>query len=114
MVQKFKETRLRTIIKTLILRFIVFIAITLVVVFILNGSLKEGFEIAILDIIIEIITHYFYERAWQKIGWGIIIKDPNDPNKTYTTIIIPSIKEGKEKVELETYSDEDPENKNNN
>lgn len=91
MVQKFKETKLRTIIKTLLLRTIVFITITLVIIFILNGSLREGFEIAILDIIIELITHYFYERIWQKIGWGVIIKEPNDPNKTYTTINIPQI-----------------------
>ena len=86
MVQKYKESIPRTIIKTLLLRIIVFTIITTVVIFLLDGSLTDGFEIGTLDIIVELFVHYIYDRVWQKIGWGVIIKDSNDPAKTYPVI----------------------------
>lgn len=84
--QKFKETKLRSITKVLILRAIVFCTITFFVVVVLGESFTDGIGFAALDIGIEIATHYIYERIWQKIQWGIVIKDDNDPDKTYATI----------------------------
>jgi uncharacterized membrane protein len=91
MSKKYKETRLRTIVKSLILRIIVFLIITLFVILILNGSIKEGIEVAFLDIGVELVTYYIYDRIWQKINWGIVEKEPNDPAKTYRNIKGPEI-----------------------
>lgn len=94
MVQKYKETKLRTIAKGILLRLIVFIVITLVVSWI-TGSYLESIQIALFDIVVELIIHYIYERVWQRIGWGIVIKDSNDPAKTFAVLPVP------EELELE-------------
>ena len=86
---KVRETKLRTAVKTILLRIIVFTIITLFVIFFMDGSVRDGIEIGVLDIIIELITYFVYERIWMKISWGIIIKQPNDPNKTYNVIDVP-------------------------
>ena len=94
--KKFKETKKRTVVKILLLRIIVFSLITFFVVIVLGQGFEEGIGFALLDIGIEITTHYVYERIWQKIQWGIVMKEDNDPDKTYTTIEIqklPQIKE---------------------
>lgn len=83
--KKFKETKLRTIIKSLLLRVIVFLLIT-IIVFLIGGTWEEGIGVALLDIGIELVTYYFYERIWQNISWGIVEKMPNDPDKTLYTI----------------------------
>lgn len=85
MVQKYKETRIRTISKSIILRIIVFTIITIAVYFI-TDSFEQGFEVALLDIGIELAVHYIYERVWQKIGWGIVIKNDDDPAKTFAVL----------------------------
>ena len=91
---KVKETKLRTAVKTVLLRIIVFTIITLFVIFFMDGSVRDGIEIGVLDIVIELITYFIYERLWMKVSWGLIVKEPNDPNKTYNVINIPeSIKE---------------------
>ena len=101
MPRKFKETKCRTIVKTIILRIIVFSVITFFVV-IMGNSILEGIEIALLDIGIELVTYYFYERLWMKINWGIVEKELDDPAKTYNVIIPPIIEEEpEEKIELE-------------
>ena len=88
MVQKYKETKLRTIVKSIILRIIVFCIIT-VAVYLITDSYTKGFEVALLDVGIELCVHYMYERIWQKIGWGIVIKEIDDPEKTFTVLPIP-------------------------
>lgn len=66
------ETKLRTFLKVIILRIIVFIIISLSTVFIFQASILHGIEFAILDIIVEFLTHYIYDRIWGKIKWGLI------------------------------------------
>jgi hypothetical protein len=35
----------------------------------------NGIEFAMLDIIIEFLTHYIYDRIWLRIKWGIVIEN---------------------------------------
>ena len=89
--QKYKETKKRSITKVLLLRVIVFIVITFFVVVVFGETIEEGIGFALLDIGIEVVTHYVYERIWQKIEWGIVLKEENDPDKTYNVIMRPSL-----------------------
>ena len=73
------ETKLRTFLKVIILRIIVFIIISLSTVFIFQASILHGIEFAILDIIVEFLTHYIYDRVWGKIKWGL--KEPEVPKQ---------------------------------
>lgn len=82
MPQKYKETKFRTITKGIVLRIIVFTIITFAV-FLITDSYTEGIEVGFLDIGIELFVHYVYERIWQRIGWGIVIKNSNDPANTF-------------------------------
>jgi uncharacterized membrane protein len=66
------ETKLRTFFKVILLRIIVFIIISFSTVFIMKESILHGIEFAILDIIVEFLTHYIYDRIWLKIKWGIV------------------------------------------
>lgn len=66
------ETKKRTLCKVILLRIIVFILISVSTVIIFNQSIMNGIEFAILDVIIEFLTHYIYDRIWGKIKWGLI------------------------------------------
>jgi uncharacterized membrane protein len=66
------ETKLRTFLKVIILRIIVFIIISLSTVFIFQASLFHAIEFAILDVVVEFLTHYIYDRIWIRIKWGLI------------------------------------------
>jgi len=68
-------TKKRTFLKIILLRLIVFIIISITTVFIFNESFMNGIEFAILDIVVEFLTHYIYDRIWLKINWGIISND---------------------------------------
>jgi len=81
------ETKLRTFLKVIILRIIVFIIISLSTVFIFNESLIHGIEFAILDIIVEFLTHYIYDRAWGKIKWGLLEPEQKERSITPTLVI---------------------------
>jgi uncharacterized membrane protein len=69
------ETQIRTFLKVIILRIIVFIIISLSTVFIFKQSLLHGMEFAVLDVIVEFLTHYIYDRVWIRIKWGLIEKE---------------------------------------
>lgn len=69
------ETKKRTFCKVILLRIIVFILISISTVIIFKQSIMHGIEFAILDIVIEFLTHYIYDRIWLKIKWGIVIEN---------------------------------------
>tara|TARA_B110000285_G_C14959136_1_gene530736 strand:+ start:243 stop:518 length:276 start_codon:yes stop_codon:yes gene_type:complete len=68
-------TKKRTLLKIILLRIIVFVIISISTVFIFKQSLIDGIEFAILDVIVEFLTHYIYDRVWLKIKWGLIEKE---------------------------------------
>ena len=69
---RYTESKKRTLVKALLLRVIVFILITLATVFIFKQSFTEGLEFGVMDIVIELLSHYVYDRVWAKIEWGVI------------------------------------------
>jgi ABC-type lipoprotein release transport system permease subunit len=69
------ETKKRTFCKVILLRIIVFILISISTVIIFKQSIMNGIEFAMLDIIIEFLTHYIYDRIWLRIKWGIVIEN---------------------------------------
>jgi ABC-type lipoprotein release transport system permease subunit len=69
------ETKKRTFCKVTLLRIIVFILISISTVIIFKQSIMNGIEFAMLDIIIEFLTHYIYDRIWLRIKWGIVIEN---------------------------------------
>ena len=68
---KYKETKLRTFTKAILLRVIVFSIITVTTVYVFGQGIIEGLEFAILDVIIELLVHYVYDRFWIGIEWGL-------------------------------------------
>jgi len=81
------ETKLRTFLKVIILRIIVFIIISLSTVFIFKASILHGIEFAILDVIVEFLTHYIYDRVWGKIKWGLLEPEQKERSITPTLVI---------------------------
>ena len=85
------ETKKRTFCKVILLRIIVFILISISTVIIFKQSIMNGIEFAMLDIIIEFLTHYIYDRIWLRIKWGIVIENdielPEYKEKEKTSII---------------------------
>ena len=108
---KYKESRKRTIVKTLLLPAIVFGTITFFVMVILGQDFGDSISFALLDIFIELVVHYIYERIWMRISWGITIKGENDPDKTYP-IINPPKSENKKIQDIELQKQEHKDNIN--
>ena len=75
-------TKKRTLLKIILLRIIVFVIISISTVFIFKQSLIDGIEFAILDVIVEFLTHYIYDRVWLKIKWGLIEKPLENDEET--------------------------------
>ena len=68
---RFTETKTRTLLKAIILRFIIFI-LTTIVVLLNGGTFMQSIELCMLDVCLELGTNYVYERIWQYIDWGIV------------------------------------------
>ena len=75
---KIIESKTRTLVKTLLLRVIVFTVITFATVFIFGQSIVEGIEFGIMDIIIELLVHFVYDRIWMGIEWGITVVEETE------------------------------------
>ena len=69
-----EETKLRSIVKAVILRIIIFV-LTAIYIIISGGTIIKCIELSILDVCLELVTHYIYERIWQRIRWGIKYKN---------------------------------------
>ena len=62
------DSQKRTIVKTLLWRFIAS-GTTVVVVFALSGNIALGLTAAAIGIPLKLLMYYFYERGWGKITW---------------------------------------------
>ncbi|MBP9771884.1 MAG: DUF2061 domain-containing protein [Candidatus Pacebacteria bacterium] len=69
----FYETRTRTVAKTILWR-IVATLITWGTIYWFTGEIKESIEITLIAALIGMTAYYFYERIWNSVGWGKIIK----------------------------------------
>ena len=72
------DSQKRTIVKTLLWRFIAS-GTTVVVVFALSGNVVLGLTAAAIGIPLKLFMYYFYERLWTtSIEWGKISDDPSE------------------------------------
>lgn len=65
----FRESRWRTIVKTITFRFFVVIA-DVVVIFFVTGSLKIAAGVITLTNVTSTIVYVIHERAWNRVHWG--------------------------------------------
>lgn len=66
-----KELHKRTIIRAIVWRLI---AILITIPF-------TGFSTAVLVHVILTVAHYFYERFWLRVKWGIVEKEEENKQK---------------------------------
>jgi len=72
------DSQKRTIVKTLLWRFIAS-GTTVVVVFALSGNIALGLTAAAIGIPLKLFMYYFYERFWMTtIEWGKVSDDPSE------------------------------------
>jgi hypothetical protein len=71
------ETKHRTITKIILWQTIA-IGITIAILQIVLENLTKAVTIGLIDHGTCLFIHYFYERGWSKIGWGIIEKVDED------------------------------------
>lgn len=43
---------------------------TMVVSFVITGSMKMAASIGAIELVTKMALYYFHERAWNRIGWG--------------------------------------------
>ena len=63
------ETKKRSIVKSITFRTIATIS-TIIIIYLLTGSLELAGIVGVLDVVSKLIIYYFHERAWGKISWG--------------------------------------------
>lgn len=62
--------RTRSIIKTLTWRTIA-TSDTILIAYLLTGSLEIGLGIASIEVVTKMFLYYFHERAWSWSDWGL-------------------------------------------
>lgn len=65
----YRESHMRSIIKTLLWRFIATI-ITMVVVFIFTKKITIAVAIGSMEMVLKTFIYFLYERTWNKINFG--------------------------------------------
>ena len=66
-----KETRTRSIAKSLIWR-VIAIFVTYLVVWFFTGSIETSIVIALLANLVKTVLYYALERVFQHVEWGVI------------------------------------------
>jgi uncharacterized membrane protein len=64
-----KPDQIRHILKTISWR-IVGTVDTMIVSYIITGSIKIGMAIGGFEVFTKMILYYFHERVWNKVKWG--------------------------------------------
>ncbi len=66
---KSEEKVKRSLAKTISWRIVGTIA-TIIISYLITGTLALAFSIGIVELISKLILYFFHERAWNKIKWG--------------------------------------------
>lgn len=64
-----EEKLKRSLVKTISWRVVGTIA-TVVISYIITGTLALAFSIGVIELISKLVLYFFHERAWNKIKWG--------------------------------------------
>lgn len=65
----YKETNLRSVLKTISWRFLATLT-TFSLVWIFTGQIDTALTVGGLEVIIKMIIYFFHERGWNRIKWG--------------------------------------------
>lgn len=68
------DTQRRSVVKSIVYRFVIFIAATILAMLVLKVDLQTAMTFSITDQIISLILYYFWERVVQLIPWGKVIE----------------------------------------
>jgi len=66
-----KEHPKRSVTKSITWRVTASIA-TLIMVFLVTGSVKFAISLGIIEVFVKMTIYYFHERAWNNISWGVL------------------------------------------
>jgi uncharacterized membrane protein len=66
-----KETRTRSIVKSVIWR-IIALAVTYLIVWLFTGSIETSIIIALVANLLKTVLYYALERIFQRVEWGVI------------------------------------------
>ena len=75
--KEMKETIKRSLLKSLTWHSVAF-AILVCVVLILDHDIVVALEVGAIDGSIKLISHFMFERGWNRIEWGYIQESNND------------------------------------
>lgn len=64
------QGRSRALVKTLLYR-VLMICVTVSVAFAVTGDAVAALNIGIVANLVKTVTYYVYERAWDRIDWGL-------------------------------------------
>jgi len=64
------QLRSRAVVKTLLYR-VFMLVLTMVVVYGFTGNVGDAVNIGIVTNLAKTGTYYVYERAWDRIAWGV-------------------------------------------
>lgn len=65
----YKETNLRTILKTISWR-ITATSTTIIIVYIFTGQIDTAIEVGLLEMLAKMVIYYLHERGWDKLKFG--------------------------------------------
>jgi len=64
-----KDTKARSILKTITWRLTSLVAMFLITTFVMGATASEGAVYALVSNAFFVFIHYFHERAWNKVNW---------------------------------------------
>lgn len=64
------QKRTRAVVKTLLYR-LVMVAITVSIAWTVTGNTADALSIGLAANVVKTGTYYCYERAWDRISWGV-------------------------------------------
>jgi uncharacterized membrane protein len=64
------QRRSRAVVKTLGYRLLM-VVVTVVVAWAVVGDLSDAASIGLVANLIKTVTYYAYERAWDRVAWGL-------------------------------------------
>jgi uncharacterized membrane protein len=64
------QGRPRAVVKTLLYR-VLMVVVTVAVAYLFTGDTAAALNIGIVTNVIKTGTYYVYERAWDRVSWGV-------------------------------------------
>jgi adenylylsulfate kinase len=69
MSHSFKESTVRSIVKTVSWRVLATIT-TIILVYLFTDEISLAFQVGMIEVFLKMLVYFFHERAWDKINFG--------------------------------------------